>query len=290
MAIPVKQSTAQSFGIFMADSADGKTGKTGLTLTVTLKKYGETSFSSISPTQREIGSGHYEIDLTTTHMNTVGLASIRATASGADPADCPNCIDVVAYDKTSATRGTAGTALPAVAAEAAGGLYTRGTGAGQINQDANGRADVNAVAWNELATVALPLAPTTAGRTLDVSAGGEAGIDWANVGSPTTTVDLTGTTVGTLTALATDAISAAAVSSAAVTKIVAGVVAYSYRSGRTVLGLLRRLSSSLEVVTGLNGTTATFKQPDGTTTEFTVTQDITNGARTAVNVTNSETP
>jgi hypothetical protein len=39
------------------------------------------------------------------------------------------------------------------------------------------------------------LAPTTAGRTLDVSAGGEAGLDWANVGSPTTTVALTGTTI-----------------------------------------------------------------------------------------------
>jgi hypothetical protein len=39
------------------------------------------------------------------------------------------------------------------------------------------------------------LRPTTAGRTLDVSATGEAGIDWANVGSPTTTLALTGTTV-----------------------------------------------------------------------------------------------
>lgn len=35
------------------------------------------------------------------------------------------------------------TALPNAAAEAAGGLFTRGTGAGQINQDANGRIDAN---------------------------------------------------------------------------------------------------------------------------------------------------
>lgn len=41
------------------------------------------------------------------------------------------------------------------------------------------------------------LKPTTAARTLDVSAGGEAGVDWANVGSPTTTVDLSGTTIST---------------------------------------------------------------------------------------------
>lgn len=43
------------------------------------------------------------------------------------------------------------------------------------------------------------LRPTTAGRTLDVSAGGEAGVDWANVGSPTTVVGLSGTTVKTAT-------------------------------------------------------------------------------------------
>lgn len=45
------------------------------------------------------------------------------------------------------------------------------------------------------------LKPTTAGRTLDVSTGGEAGVDWANVGSPTTTVGLSGTTVAVVTGL-----------------------------------------------------------------------------------------
>ena len=34
-----------------------------------------------------------------------------------------------------------------------------------------------------------PLQPTVAGRTLDVSTGGEAGLDWANIGSPTTSVN-----------------------------------------------------------------------------------------------------
>lgn len=58
-----------------------------------------------------------------------------------------------------------------------------------------GTPDVNAKLWNSLATVELPLVPTTAGRKLDVSAGGEAGIDFANIGSPTTTVDLSGTTI-----------------------------------------------------------------------------------------------
>ena len=39
------------------------------------------------------------------------------------------------------------------------------------------------------------LRPTTSGRTLDVSSGGEAGVDWANVGSQSTSVNLSGTTV-----------------------------------------------------------------------------------------------
>ncbi len=43
------------------------------------------------------------------------------------------------------------------------------------------------------------LKPTTAGRTLDVSAGGEAGIDLANVGSPTSTLNLSGTTIKAVT-------------------------------------------------------------------------------------------
>lgn len=46
------------------------------------------------------------------------------------------------------------------------------------------------------------LKPTVAGRTLDVSSGGEAGLDWANVGSPTTTVGLTGTTISSSQAVA----------------------------------------------------------------------------------------
>lgn len=41
------------------------------------------------------------------------------------------------------------------------------------------------------------LMPTTAARTLDVTATGEAGIDWANIGSPTTAVNLSATNIDT---------------------------------------------------------------------------------------------
>ena len=63
---------------------------------------------------------------------------------------------------------------------------------------------VNAALFSFSLNNRTPLRPTTAGRTLDVSAGGEAGIDWANVGSPTTTVGLSGTTVKTATDVEAD--------------------------------------------------------------------------------------
>ncbi len=66
-----------------------------------------------------------------------------------------------------------------------------------------GIPDVNSKNWNNLATVALPLVPTTAGRTLDVSTGGEAGVDWANVGTPSSTVNLSNTTVNLVNTVTT---------------------------------------------------------------------------------------
>jgi hypothetical protein len=49
------------------------------------------------------------------------------------------------------------TALPNAAAEAAGGLFTRGTGAGQINQAANGMIDTNPVRLNNVSQSLLDL-------------------------------------------------------------------------------------------------------------------------------------
>lgn len=57
--------------------------------------------------------------------------------------------------------------------------------------------DSQTVRFTYFLALGYSLRPTTAGRTLDVSSGGEAGVDWANVGSPTTTLALTGTTIAT---------------------------------------------------------------------------------------------
>ncbi len=60
------------------------------------------------------------------------------------------------------------------------------------------------VIYDWLTAGVAPLSPTVAGRTLDVTATGAAGVDWANVENPTTTVGLSGTTVKTATDVETD--------------------------------------------------------------------------------------
>jgi hypothetical protein len=85
-------------------------------------------------------------------------------------------------DAYSTTRGLAGTALPDAAADAAGGLPISDAG----GLDLDGRLD---------AAVSSRLAPTVAARTLDVTAGGAAGVDWGNVENPTTAVNLSATNI-----------------------------------------------------------------------------------------------
>lgn len=65
-------------------------------------------------------------------------------------------IELVAYNPYDTVR-LGLTALPNAAAEAAGGIYTRGSGAGQINQTNNGRVDtdVAAIAANAITATAI---------------------------------------------------------------------------------------------------------------------------------------
>lgn len=70
-----------------------------------------------------------------------------------------------------------------------------------------------------------------------------------------------------------------------------GLLGFAYRTGRTVLGLFRRLGATLEgAADGLDGNTPRFFQPDGTTVEFQSTQDVVAGTRGTATVTNSEIP
>lgn len=86
--------------------------------------------------------GWYRLDLSDAILAS-GVDSVGIGLKGAaNMAPCNLEIQLTNVDLNDSVRGGM-TALPNAAAEAAGGLYTRGTGAGQINQDANGRIDVN---------------------------------------------------------------------------------------------------------------------------------------------------
>lgn len=117
----------------------------------------------------------------------------------------------VAY---TTTRGLAGTALPNAAAEAAGGLYTRGTGAGQINQAANGQIDANithaaGTAWGSGAITAGVIATDAIGA--------------AELADGAITAATFAAGAIDATAIATGAIDADAIAADAVTEIQSGL-------------------------------------------------------------------
>ena len=177
-----KQSdTTYPLFFLMVDSTDHVTGKTGLTPTVTLSKNGG-AFASASGSVSEVGNGLYKVAGNATDSNTVGELWVHATATGADPTD--TSYTIVAYDPFDSVR-LGLTAIPNATPGSNGGLPTT---------NASNEARAIVYAYNSGMT---PLQPTVAGRTLDVTATGAAGIDWANIENPMTTVGLTNTTIST---------------------------------------------------------------------------------------------
>ncbi len=91
-----------------------------------------------------VGNGVWRFDLPDAAVAT-GVPEVIFTAVHPDVISESLEIPLVAYNPLDSVR-LGLTALPNAGAEAAGGLYTRGVGAGQINQDANGRIDTHPVA------------------------------------------------------------------------------------------------------------------------------------------------
>lgn len=89
-----------------------------------------------------VGDGYYRLDLPDAAFATsANYVDVGGTVTGM--VVIGGRVRLVNFDLEDAVRGGL-TALPNAAAEAAGGLFTRGTGAGQINQAANGQVDANA--------------------------------------------------------------------------------------------------------------------------------------------------
>jgi len=134
---------------------------------------------------------HPELDdgTATYDPTTDSLQAIRdSAATVADVADG-------VWDEATSGHQTAGTTGKALTdASSAGDPW------GTALPGAYGAGTAGNIIGNRIdAAVTSRLAPTVAGRTLDVSSGGEAGLDWANVGSPTSSHTLSGTTISAVT-------------------------------------------------------------------------------------------
>jgi hypothetical protein len=149
------QSTAFNRPIFMVDSSDHVTGKTGLSLTIKASKDGG-SFSTITPTVTELESGWYKLALTTSHTDTLGALALHITSTGADPLDFAD--QVVA---TASSAPSAATVAAAVWDEATAGHTTAGT-TGKLVTDIAGYIDTE-VAAIKAKTDNLPASPAAVG-------------------------------------------------------------------------------------------------------------------------------
>lgn len=130
--------------IHLVDATDGITAETGITGTPDISKNGA-AFAAAAAALTEIGNGAYYVELSAGNLDTLGFLMVRFKSAAVAEFQYP--VQIVPWDPYDAVRQGM-TALPNAAAEAAGGLYTRGAGAGQINQNANGQVDTRTVAMS----------------------------------------------------------------------------------------------------------------------------------------------
>jgi hypothetical protein len=177
--LKVKGATSQILEIFIQDSSSTTgAGLTGLvfnsgSLTCYYHRNTSSSATAVTLVTMTVGtftsSGFKEVDATNMPgvyqlclpdaAYATGADSVAALLKGAtNMAPVALEIQLTGVDVGDGVRFGM-TALPNAAAEAAGGLYTRGSGAGQINQPANGLIDVNTLRWNGTAVAT----PATAG-------------------------------------------------------------------------------------------------------------------------------
>ena len=167
-----KGATSQSIEVYIIDSTDG-TPETGVlfnTAGIDLK-YRRKDAAVVSITEAdltspaltdtwetggflEIGNGVYRLDLPDAALaSAAGIDRVVVFGTVTGMVVLPVNIHLTDMDLNDAVRAGL-TALPNAAAEAAGGLFTRGSGAGQINQNANGEIDADAIKISRDATAA----------------------------------------------------------------------------------------------------------------------------------------
>jgi hypothetical protein len=92
------QNDAEPFRIYAEDSLRTGNGVTGLTITATLCKAGQSSFSAVSPTYADLGNGWYRVTPIAAHRDTLGESTWRFTATGSIIADRREIVKVNSLD------------------------------------------------------------------------------------------------------------------------------------------------------------------------------------------------
>jgi hypothetical protein len=183
--------------LYLVDATDGITAETGEAAGQPQISKNLAAWANTSATLTAVGNGTYYVELTAAELDTLGQVSVRyKSAATAEFSVTSNVVAMNIHDTVRAGL----TALPNAAAEAAGGLYTRGTGAGQINQPANGLVDVNVENWN---TTAVPVEHTAGYPIVTIKDGTGTGEINTNAGA-IVLVDTTTVINGATSAAATD--------------------------------------------------------------------------------------
>ena len=158
--------TSASSGLIISTIADNEASATTYTVAGSTIESITTLGTFATPTAtkcrfKEVDAtnhkGVYEIQLDNTRYAVSSAKFLLVSILGAtNCAETDIVIPLRDLDQYDAVRAGL-TALPNAAAEAAGGLYTRGSGAGQINQPANGQIDANTVKVSGTAQTARDL-------------------------------------------------------------------------------------------------------------------------------------
>jgi hypothetical protein len=179
------------FSINLADDATADFFKAGSQYWVIISAItvdGVATMSFIAATFR-IG---YHDSLIDTFIATLAGQTLFTLSSGPAEDDAIKGYEVIIHDKASAV-------------QLARGIVQAYTGSTKTVLLTSAAPTFTIAAGDNISVMGpSPLQPTEVGRTVDVTTGGEVGIDWANVGSPTTTRNLSGTTVKTATDVETD--------------------------------------------------------------------------------------
>lgn len=192
-----------SLTCYRARSDDGNAGGTSIALaTATLGTWATGGFKEKDATNMP---GWYEFGIPNNALASGSNFCALLFKGATNMVPLPVLIQLTTIDLQDAVRAGL-TALPNANAEAAGGLFTRGSGAGQINQQANGQIDSNVARWlNTAVTAAQAGIPDVAlkailSTTLTETAGQIAAAfkQFFDVGTPTGTMKAI-TAVGTLT-------------------------------------------------------------------------------------------